>query len=345
MPVMIRAPRLQVKVDGQPVAGAIDATVTSTNYFSADCFQVTLAGEADPIHSYAYWSSARRPRIEVLMSVDAGATYTSLLIGQVDNLSIDPVNKLICLDGRDLSAGMVDSCVQQAFVNQSGSAIVALLALRHGLDIEVMPTPGMVGRLYGAGYDEVALGQYSRGLTEWDVVVRLAQQANYDAYVQGSTFYFQPVSFRSKTAVPLTSDDVVSVRLERALCIPENVTIGLASWNSQTRDSYATAWETSGPSGQYFVSQPNLPSGMINQLVIQYNAELERHRCAIEIAMPGDLRIWPRGRLAFSGTGTSFDRTYDIECVRRSYSPMSGFRQHVRARQTVEAAVLPNITV
>ena len=46
-PFGIRSPRLQILANGVPVAGAMEAEVTSNNHYAADRFSVSLALGAD----------------------------------------------------------------------------------------------------------------------------------------------------------------------------------------------------------------------------------------------------------------------------------------------------------
>lgn len=338
----VRQTRLKVTVDGQVSQSAIDARVVSTNYYSADWFQVSFALTAGGFPDSAYLAETDRAEIVISISLNDGQTYTDLIIGRADGVTIDPVNRIARVEGRDLSGVMVDTSLQETFVNQNGSSIAALLALRHGLDIDVYPTPDLFGRADGTDYTALALGQFCRGLTEWDLIVRLAQQFGYDAYVSGRTFYFQPTVNRRADTTAVAVDDLISIQLNRTLPVGEAPMVGLATWNYQFQSEYMSEAGTPLADGtataggfQYYASLPNVTPDLVAQLSTQYNEELLRYRQRIDMSMPGELSLWPRGQLLLEGTGTAFDRKYDIECVDRSYSPVTGYRQHVRARRSV----------
>ena len=56
---------------------------------------MTAALGADPWASAAFWASASDILVDVQFSLDAGASFTSLVQGVVDNISIDPAYGLV----------------------------------------------------------------------------------------------------------------------------------------------------------------------------------------------------------------------------------------------------------
>ncbi len=103
-----RAPQLRIVANDQVLTGATQAEVLSNNYYAADRFSVTAALGADPWASAAFWASASDILVDVQFSLDAGASFTSLVQGVVDNISIDPAYGLVQFDGRDLAAALIE---------------------------------------------------------------------------------------------------------------------------------------------------------------------------------------------------------------------------------------------
>ena len=117
---MIRSPRLQVLVDGTPLDGVVAADVFATSLMSADRFRVQLAGVADA-------ASLGRSglRFEVLavldeQSVDGGG-WTSLVMGQADSVAWDASGRVLDIEGRDLSAVLMETQAGATFANQTAS--------------------------------------------------------------------------------------------------------------------------------------------------------------------------------------------------------------------------------
>ncbi len=335
---IVRRPRLRVLVDGTVVPTAIDARVVSNNYFSADWYYINFAVAEDPHFTASYWASVRRPLVEVQLSIGDASAFESVIVGYADSVSIDSIRSLVRVEGRDLSALLVDSCLHEAFPNYTADAIVSLLALRHGLKPRVLPTPGMVGRLFGGAQQEMGISYHSRATTDWDLIVRLAQQSGYDAYVQGWDFYFQPTKSRQRSAIQIDRGGVTDLRLERDLSQPSIDRLAAVSWDSQLAQSIHESPSTltaSSTNGAQVMLGPNLAPGAIARAMAQIIAETTQQARSIEITMPGETEITARSSIRLQGTGTDFDCVYDVECVDRMFSPVSGFRERIRARQSV----------
>src|SRR5580704_8200554 len=85
-----RSPRLRVLANGDLMPGAIEAEVISNNYYGADRFSVSLALDGDTSYGAAqFWASSADILVEVQFSLDGGASFTSLVQGTVDSVSID----------------------------------------------------------------------------------------------------------------------------------------------------------------------------------------------------------------------------------------------------------------
>ena len=198
-----RTPRLRVFANGRLMSGAIEAEVISNNFYGADRFSVSLALDGGSAYGVTqFWASTTDITVEIQFSLDDGASFTSLVQGSVDNVSIDPVLGFVNLDGRDFAASLIEARTQEAFTNQTSSEIATLLAERHDLVPIVSKTTGTVGRYYQNEHDRLTLDQFSSSTTEWDLLVFLARQEGFDVFVEGQVLYFQPST--SVTDIALT---------------------------------------------------------------------------------------------------------------------------------------------
>ena len=105
----LRAPRLRVIANGQVIAGAMEAEVVSNNYFAADRFSASVALGIDQWAEASFWASEPDILLDVQFSLDGGASFTSLVQGAVDRVSLDPTFRLVYLDGRDLTASLIEA--------------------------------------------------------------------------------------------------------------------------------------------------------------------------------------------------------------------------------------------
>lgn len=327
----IRAPRLLALFDGVPVPHVIDARITSTDYFSADWFQVGFAIASGGPDSLAYWTALGRPVVELRASVDGGATYASLILGKADTVMIDPVNRIARVEGRDLSSNLLDSRPYQAYPGQTSSSIVAAIAARHGLQARIKSTRGLAGRSFGAQIQETVLSQHSRVATDWDMVVRLAQRERYNAYVQARTLHFVPVDDVEGAEVPLSPADFSELQLEHNFKEEQAADLALASWNSQALRTLGLP--LLGGTGGDVAIQPNLPATVAADMARDYTLARRRAARTLEGSMPGNVAIGARTRIRLSGVGGAYDRAYHVVSINRSFSPTAGFRQSIRGHQ------------
>jgi phage protein D len=337
------SPRLRVIANGQIISGAIEAEVISTNYYAADQFIASVALGPDPWADAPFWASESDILLEVQFSLDAGASFVSLVQGAVDNVTIDPASCLVHIHGRDLTAGLIEARTQETFANRTSSEIAALLAQRHDLTAQITSTTTPVGRYYQSEHDSITLDQFSRTTTEWDLLVFLARREGFDVFVEGQSLYFQPAALDTDTALLIRPSDVIDLRLERSLTLARDIEVVVKSWNSRQNSAFsqqvrASQSDTSGRSTRqpqsYVCVRPNLTPDDALSFARQRLAELMRHERTIEITMPGELVLTPRSVIALEGTGTEFDQTYYIDAIERRLRYNSGLTQRLRATNT-----------
>ncbi len=348
-----RAPRLRLTANGQEVAAVIQAEVAANNHYAADRFTATVAIGAAGFQQAAFWAAEPDIAIEVLFSLNAGASFQSLIQGVVDTVMIDPVLGQLRLEGRDLASRLIEARTQETFANRTASEIATLLAERHDLVPVVSATTTPVGRYYENEHDRITLGQFSRATTEWDLLVFLAQQESAEIFVSGRELHFE-VSQSDVHTQPLEQTlrptDMIDLNLERSLTLARDIEVTVKSWNSHNQSAFsqtarASRQKGSGLTGlgqgthagkpqRYVYVRPNLTPDAALKLAQQKLAELTRHERVIEFSMPGELALNPRSRLTLIGTATSFDQTYYVDTIDRHLNIQTGFTQRIRAKNS-----------
>lgn len=334
-----------MKANGLLVPGAVAAEVVSNNYYAADRFNVSIALAADPGMGMSFWSDEAQILVDIQFSVDNGMSYTSMLYGAVDAVSVYPAIGLVNITGRDLTASLIAARTQETFANRTSSEIATLLASRHHLTPHISTTTTPVGRYYQSEHDSLTLDQFTRATTEWDLLVFLARQENFDVFVEGQSLYFQPSTALHEITLSLRPTDVTDLRLERSLLLAQDIEVVVKSWSSrqniaciQRATTTATGSTESAASSQSYVYvKPNLTPQDASKFANQRLAELVRHQRTIEIRMPGELALSPRGLIALEGTGTDFDQTYYVDVIERRLDGR-GFTQLLRARSASSLA-------
>lgn len=339
-----RFPSVRLLVNGTPVIGTTQVEVIANNNFAADRFLARVALGPDSFATEPFWSSTQDILVDIRFGVD-GTSFQSLIQGLVDSVTIDPVSASVCIEGRDLTAALIETRSQEAFANRTSSEIASLIAQRHGLTPTVTPTTTPVGRYYQNEHDRVTLGLFSQAITEWDQLVFLARQEGFDVFVQGTTLFFQPAEQHPDLRV-LQPADLLELRLQRSLTLARDIEVTVKSWNSRQKNAFTQTAKAANrrPSGgagygprrpqKYVLVRPNLTPDQALQLAQRRLAELTRHERVIEATLPGELLLTPRSQIALSGTGTDFDQTYFVDVIERSITARGGFIQRIRAKNT-----------
>jgi len=338
----MRKPRLRVFADGVGILGAVSAQVISTAHATADRFRLTLA--TTPITATA-WANTDGALIDIQISLD-GVSWTSLIQGNIDQLQLDPISGQLNLEGRDLSARLIESRLAETFANQTSSDIATAFAEHAGLVPNVAPTTTLVGTYWQLEHDQIALSAHCRARSHWDLLLQLAAREGFDLWVSGTTLNFQPGTQSSTTPALLLPADCTRLSLERSLTVARDISVTVQSWNSRQNIAISqTARATRGTGGTvgaggaggaaplaYIYLVPNLTAEAAQSLAQQRLRELTLHERVIDAEMPGELRLSPRQQILLSGSNTEFDQLYWIDTIIRRLSVQSGFTQSLRAR-------------
>jgi hypothetical protein len=332
-----RAPRLRVFANGALLGDAEDATVVSSGGFTATFFRVRAALGADA----AFWAANAAVAVDVQVSLGPLGGYVSLVQGNADTVGIDPIAGTLIVEGRDYAAALIEARTNETFANRTASEIAMLLAARHALTPDVQATTTPVGRYWELEHDSLTLDAGARMTTEWDLLATLAGWEGFDLWVSGTTLHFRPPAtvlpppVLSATPLAGALPDFRALRLDRALSFAGNIIVTVKSWHSRFGSgTVQTATLTrDGAATQNFVFvAPNLTPEAAQRLAQQRLAELASHELLLRAEMPGELALSPHAPFQLVGTGTLFDRLWQIEEVERRISIRQGFSQLVRAR-------------
>jgi phage protein D len=337
-----RQPSLLIVANGVPLNGSCSAQVVSTNYLGADHFTAEVALGADPGFDATFWASEIDIKLDIRVSADGISAPQSLVQGNVDLVTVEPLRGLVLLEGRDLTSLLVQARTQETFANRTSSEIATIVAQRAGLTPIVTATTTLVGRYYQDQHERLTLDQFSRTTTDWDLLVFLAKQEAFDVFVEAQNLYFQQPASSIAPSIVLDVADVEQLRLDRELTLAGPITVAVKSWNT-TQQTMVTgsasneAASGAAPAQNYAVVLPNLTSSQANQLAQTKLNELLVHERRVTARMAGEMTIFPRGQVQLQGTGTAFDQIYTVEEVTRRLGFGSGFTQTVRMRGASDA--------
>ncbi|HEX3399911.1 MAG TPA: hypothetical protein VHT74_06265, partial [Acetobacteraceae bacterium] len=97
----------------------MEAEVVSNNHYAADRFSASVALGIDQWADISFWGGEPDILLEVQFSLDGGASFTSLVQGAVDSIMIDPTLGMVHLEGRDLTASLIETRTQETFSNRT----------------------------------------------------------------------------------------------------------------------------------------------------------------------------------------------------------------------------------
>ncbi len=343
-PCSHRSPKLKVLVNGEPLLGGYEAEIISSNYFSADRFDAVIALGADRAMNECFWSSETNLLVDIQLSVSGDVDLTSVIQGFVDRVSIDAVGGVVHISGRDLTTALIAAQTQETFSNRTSSEIAAIFAQRHDLVPNVVKTVTPVGRFYQNDHESLILNRFSGATSEWDLLVYLARQEDYDAFITGKDLHFQPSVQPSALDQVLYPADMIELTMERALPLAQDIRVTVRSWNSLQQIAFTESVNSTLAGGsaqiaesgtnalkQYVVIRPNLTPDKALSVAQRCLSDLTRHERVIEFTMPGELTLSPRSTIKLEGTGTDFDQSYYINSIERTFRTHAGFIQRVRA--------------
>jgi phage protein D len=326
-----RNPSAAVYLNGVLLQGVLVVDVEANSHLAANRFHIIASLTAS---GSALWA---QPTLQVDIRYSLGDGWVSMLIGEVDRLEIDPIQREVRLDGRDLTARFMSARTEDAFENQTASEVATTLALRRGLLPAVIATTQPVGRSYQNTHTRTTLDQHSASTTEWDLLVHLAQRQSYDVWVNGNTLNFAPLG-PSLNFINVTPADCISIQLERSLSLSGAFEVVVKSWDCRgqqavKQSSTRGSDDSSGNSiPNYVLIRPNLTSAEAQTLADDVVNQMASHGRTIRLEMPADLSTVPRMILNLSNTDTDFDGIYVISDVARRLSFKHGFVQAVQAR-------------
>ena len=97
----LRTPTVAVLADGQDVPGILDVDIHKNAHLAAARFRIRLALQSgEPVLDI-------QPGTTLDLQLSLGGPTRSVLQGEADTITIDPINRTVELDGRDLTARLL----------------------------------------------------------------------------------------------------------------------------------------------------------------------------------------------------------------------------------------------
>jgi phage protein D len=353
----VRAPRARIKANGILIPTWQEITVVNNpGHFVSDTFAVKLPlyGQAIDM-GLAWWSTQTDVEFEVqigLAQTDGNiGSLSTVIIGIVDEVSVDPARGIIDLTGRDYSGALIESTTTDIYLNQTASEAAKSIAEAHGLQTEIEDTTTPIGRYFG---DPNSTARLTRRETEWDFLTGLAEQEGFRVYMKGKTLFFGPPPtldtsnpYVIKAQIDLNGHTVTSnatrMTMKRSLTLARDVDVFVMSADRSTGGSvegHAHSVNTmrGGRGGAKIPAQvyqfvvPNMQQDQAQQLAESKLRSITQMERVIEATMPGDPSLTADTVLKLTGTGTDFDQVYYLDSLHHELSFSRGYTMQIRAK-------------
>lgn len=356
----VRRPRGVVRINGV-LAPFLSATVTNRTHFSADIWQVELEPWKQPgDFGLRFWSDIDDAQVEVLFGLlEPGVrppvplqpeNLTSLVLGQVDDIDIEPNDGRLLISGRDLSARLIDARTTNRWPNQTASQIVTDIAEKYDLTPDVTPTTTPAGQFFKAAYSHL-----SRETPLWDIIVFLAEREGFDAYVKGTTLYFGPPQaeedprpwevFVERDTQGRHWSNVKRLSLRRSLTLSGETSVTVISHSPVTGKAVNAPWTRAGrhaarssASGyaakrqSIVIVKPNLTAEQALEYARRVAEDITKFERTIDFHAEGDLSLSVQRKIKLTGTESSFDQDYTVAEITWTLSPQAGLEMKVHAK-------------
>lgn len=348
-----RQPRGLVKINGDVASGWNSWEVDNNTFYQADTFRVSFPLSVS--NDAAWWAAQKEIFVEIAAGFPAdpgrfdASELNSLIYGKVDDLTYDPVDRVIKLCGRDLTSVFIDAKTTEKWQNLTSSQIAEQLALRHGMIPKVVDTTTRAGKYY-----EIDHARLTDERSEWDLLAWLAHEERYVVYVKGNELHFEPQPKESQNPYVLRWESPTddrgfpifngkSISFSRNLTVARGVVVTVRSWNTKNKKAFNVTFPThkakgtapgksSPPAQNYYFTIPGLTPEEALQRAQSKHKEITQHEMRLHASMPADNLLKVTDIIRVEGTGSAFDQTYYPESINRAMSLSDGYTMTVSAK-------------
>ena len=340
---MVRQPQALLSVGGSQIV-CISAEVSNSRTRKSDTFNAELSltyAEQNGM-DLSFWSSEDQMNAELIFT--DGDMSQLLLSGQVDEVTIDLVDRIVKVSGRDASAKLSETRFSKKYNNQSVEDIVSEIAGENGLSpvIETNSDSGGqddAGKKYKDDTTHLVLNK-----TYFEVLSDLAEREGSYWYVLGQELHFVPkdnggdtydLVYQEPTQDQYESGNFIKLTLKRNLRASQNINVNIKSWHSKDAQVYTGQAQGGGGGSDtltYNHEIPMLNQDQVNTVAQSKLSDYTRHAYGVTVEMPGDLSLTVEQQLNLSGTDSEFDQAYDIDHIEWRINEDGGFEMTVEGK-------------
>ena len=271
-----------------------------------------------------------------VMVTTRGQTAT-LITGEIDEVDIDYIQRVVHISGRDASAKLHATKSAEKWVNKKPHEIISDIAGRVGLSPQVDQATLKAGR-----YVEVDWSKLTDGVSLAHVLHRLSELMGAHWFVQQSnlvvkstastgTPYVVNYSFQGGRVV----SDVLALSVRRNIQAGKPVSVQVKSWHPR-RGELATGSYQIGGNGTSQTYSYHLPMHTKDHCDAHAKSKAKdhaRHELSVTAELVGDPSI--DGSAPLRLIGTAFAQDFKIDTIEDSFG-MSGHTMRISAKSAAQ---------
>lgn len=320
----------------------LSAQVQRSARRGSDAFSAVLSITMTEVFGFslAEWCDFEPRDVSVIFSTGPGAERV-MMKGLVDIPQVKLVDMTVLLNGRDKSGSLTEKRRNEKFNNQKTQEIVEKVAKAHKLTPKVMlksQGADFAGKIYNQDTAHLALNR-----TDFELLSDLAEREGCRWFVDGDNLHFQPDDqhqgsyqvrwYPPRTRAAYAQANVLDVELRRNMPASRPHKMTLKSWHHRERKLFRAVSEVAGVGDpiEYEDHHSGRTQQQLERLAGSRLKSAIRHELGLGIRGPGDLSVDVRQQLDFSGTGTVYDQTYEIDIADFDMSWRGGFNMVLSA--------------
>lgn len=358
----VRHPRAILKL-GDQILDFERVTITHSGTYQAGTFSAVIrSAPGSEVAQWGWWLQQDIVILDLFAGFPAdpqnysASDLTPLFVARIDQIRLNAATNTLNLEGRDLSAILIDKKTDGQFQNKVSSDVATQFAASAGLDAKIQTTTTKIGTYYEHDYLHL-----QREQTQWALLTYLARKEGVQCFVLGRTLYFGQYknSIQRNYLIqfyPQVDDQAFAtcnaktLEFEHDLTLSRDVIVTVRALNLKTGKGFtAIAKASSGKAQAARSLTPILPKSAADpqnyvytihramspaaaqEKALQLANEISKHEMRMTAELPGDDVLYPWVLVEVQGTNTLFDATYYPSEVTRTITPTE-FSMHLRAK-------------
>ena len=276
----------------------------------------------------------------------SASELTHIFVARIDQIHLNVATNTLNLEGRDLSAILIDKKTDGQFQNKTSSDVATQFASQAGLDAKIQVTTANIGTYYDKDYLHLHHEE-----TQWALLTYLARKEGVQCFVLGRTLYFGQYKnsiqknyliqfYPAIDTHSFATCNAKKLEFEHDLTLSRDVIVTVRALNLKTGKAFtAIAKASSGKVQSSRSLTPILPKSAADpqsyvytihramspqaaqDKALQLANEISKHEMRMTAELPGDDVLYPWVLVDVQGTNTLFDATYYPSEVTRTITP------------------------